>query len=430
MNINLILFLLILLSKIDTNDSLEEAITIKFELIDNNIYKIENENEVSFNYSDNKTFNTKKFLISTYLNDSILNCSILNCTLFNINEEIKGNEINYFNIKYIEDIENEQLCAYADFFYEDIKFSIVNITYNKLSQNNYPILSLNNLDNKLILFDSIDKNKSIIISNETNISDIKEISKEKKIILSEENLCYKNSLNDNENRIFICKLDYLLFGHEDLKKDDVYLAKQIDGKISTAYLDNMMNYNIFPLEFLDYFFTSFFSELNDGCSKNIYITNIEGKEDVKFYYITCPRKKIDIYTKRRKLSLIINKFSYRIQNLFVDSFDFLKPTDIDADSYYFNILFQEDRDNFVLGSGFLSKIMFLYHNKTSYIYSEDRINYTKDLTDDSSTDFEKWLYILTAGSFTLLLLIFTIIGCFHSRKTKSELKEMLKSNLL
>ena len=74
--------------------------------------------------------------------------------------------------------------------------------------------------------------------------------------------------------------------------------------------------------------------------------------------------------------------------------------------------------------------MFLYYNKTSYIYSGDRINYTKDLTDDSSTDFEKWLYVLTAGSFTLLLLIFTIIGCFHSKRSNSELKEMLKSNIL
>ena len=263
-----------------------------------------------------------------------------------------------------------------------------------------------------------------------NISNIKEIPEEKKMILSEENLCYKNFSNINGNRKFICKLDYLLFGHEDLKKDDVYLAKQIDEKISTAYLDNLISYNIFPYEFLDYFFTSFFSELNDGCSKNVYKTNIEGKENVEFHYITCPKNKIDIYTKRRKLSLIINKFSYRIQNLFVDSFDFLKESERDTDTYYFNILFQKDRDNFVLGFGFISQIMFLYYNKTSYIYSGDRINYTKDLTDDSSTDFEKWLYVLTAGSFTLLLLIFTIIGCFHSKRSNSELKEMLKSNIL
>ena len=418
MNINLIIFLLILfLSKIDSNDSSNSTVTIKFDLINNKISRIKN--DVSFNYN-NKSYTIEEFLTSTYLNESILNCS-----LFNITERTKENEINYFNIKY-RYIEDKQVLN-ADIFDENIPFKLVNIYYNELSLKNYSILSINNFKNELILFDN--NNKSIIISNEMNISNIK-IPEEKKMILSEENLCYKNFSNINGNRKFICKLDYLLFGHEDLKKDDVYLAKQIDEKISTAYLDNLISYNIFPYEFLDYFFTSFFSELNDGCSKNVYKTNIEGKENVEFHYITCPKNKIDIYTKRRKLSLIINKFSYRIQNLFVDSFDFLKESERDTDTYYFNILFQKDRDNFVLGFGFISQIMFLYYNKTSYIYSGDRINYTKDLTDDSSTDFEKWLYVLTAGSFTLLLLIFTIIGCFHSKRSNSELKEMLKSNIL
>ena len=413
MNINLIIFLLILfLSKIDSNDSSNSTVTIKFDLINNKISRIKN--NVSFNYN-NKSYTIEEFLISTYLNESILNCS-----LFNITERTKENEINYFNIKY-RYIEDKQVLN-ANIFNGNIPFKLVNIYYNELSLKNYSILSINNFKNELILFDN--NNKSIIISN------IKEIPEEKKMILSEENLCYKNFSNINGNRKFICKLDYLLFGHEDLKKDDVYLAKQIDEKISTAYLDNLISYNIFPYEFLDYFFTSFFSELNDGCSKNVYKTNIEGKENVEFHYITCPKNKIDIYTKRRKLSLIINKFSYRIQNLFVDSFDFLKTSERDTDTYYFNILFQKDRDNFVLGFGFISQIMFLYYNKTSYIYSGDRINYTKDLTDDSSTDFEKWLYVLTAGSFTLLLLIFTIIGCFHSKRSNSELKEMLKSNIL
>ena len=418
MNINLIIFLLILfLSKIDSNDSSNSTVTIIFDLINNKISRIKN--NVSFNYN-NKSYTIEEFLISTYLNESILNCS-----LFNITERTKENEINYFNIKY-RYIEDKQTLN-ADIFNENIPFKLVNIYYNELSLKNYSILSINNFKNELILFDN--NNKSIIISNEMNISNIK-IPEEKKMILSEENLCYKNFSNINGNRKFICKLDYLLFGHEDLKKDDVYLAKQIDEKISTAYLDNLISYNIFPYEFLDYFFTSFFSELNDGCSKNVYKTNIEGKENVELHYITCPKNKIDIYTKRRKLSLIINKFSYRIQNLFVDSFDFLKESERDTDTYYFNILFQKDRDNFVLGFGFISQIMFLYYNKTSYIYSGDRINYTKDLTDDSSTDFEKWLYVLTAGSFTLLLLIFTIIGCFHSKRSNSELKEMLKSNIL
>ena len=415
MNVNLIFFLLIIfLVKTNNNDSISTEKIIKFEL-SNNITKIKE--KISFDY-DNNTINITEFIISTYMNDSLLNIS-----LFNITEEIKGDAINYFNIKYQERIEDEPL--YAEIFNENISFKLVNISYNLLTQSNYSILAMNNFNDKLIFFDYVHKN--IIIND--NFSNIIDLPEEAKNILSEENLCFNNSINEKEeNRKFICKLDYILFGHEDLPKDDVYLAKQIDVKLSTAYLDNMISYSIFPYEYLDYFFTSFFSELNDGCNKNSYKTNVEGKQDVLFYYITCPKKKIDIYTKRRKLSIIINKFSYRIENLFVDSFDFLN-TDPDADTYYFNILFEKDRTNFALGFGFLSKIMFLNYNHSTYIYSKERIDYTEDLTDDSSEDFEKWLYILTACSFSFLLLIFTIIGCFNSKRTNSELKEMLKAHI-
>jgi len=414
MNVNLIFFLLIIfLVKTNNNDSISTEKIIKFEL-SNNITKIKE--KISFDY-DNNTINITEFIISTYMNDSLLNIS-----LFNISEEIKGVDINYFNIKYKERIEDEPL--FAEILNENISFKLVNVSYNLLTQSNYSILAMNNFNDKLIFFDYVHKN--IIISD--NFSNINSLPEEAKDILSKENLCYNKSIAEEENRKFICKLDYILFGHEDLPKDDVYLAKQIDVGLSTAYLDNMISYSIFPYEYLDYFFTSFFSELNDGCSQNSYKTDAEGKPDVLFYYITCPKKKIDIYTKRRKLSIIINKFSYRIENLFVDSFDFLN-TDPDADSYYFNILFQKDRSSFALGFGFLSKMMFLNYNHSTYIYSKERIDYTEDLTDDSSEDFEKWLYILTACSFTFVLLIFTIIGCFNSKRTNSELKEMLKSNI-
>ena len=414
MNVNLIFFLLIIfLVKTNNNDSISTEKIIKFEL-SNNITKIKE--KISFDY-DNNTINITEFIISTYMNDSLLNIS-----LFNISEEIKGVDINYFNIKYKERIEDEPL--FAEILNENISFKLVNVSYNLLTQSNYSILAMNNFNDKLIFFDYVHKN--IIISD--NFSNINSLPEEAKDILSKENLCYNKSIAEEENRKFICKLDYILFGHEDLPKDDVYLAKQIDVGLSIAYLDNMISYSIFPYEYLDYFFTSFFSELNDGCSQNSYKTDAEGKPDVLFYYITCPKKKIDIYTKRRKLSIIINKFSYRIENLFVDSFDFLN-TDPDADSYYFNILFQKDRSSFALGFGFLSKMMFLNYNHSTFIYSKERIDYTEDLTDDSSEDFEKWLYILTACSFTFVLLIFTIIGCFNSKRTNSELKEMLKSNI-
>ena len=414
MNVNLIFFLLIIfLVKTNNNDSISTEKIIKFEL-SNNITKIKE--KISFDY-DNNTINITEFIISTYMNDSLLNIS-----LFNISEEIKGVAINYFNIKYKERIEDEPL--FAEIFNENISFKLVNVSYNLLTQSNYSILAMNNFNDKLIFFDYVHKN--IIIND--NFSNINSLPEEAKDILSKENLCYNKSIDVEENRKFICKLDYILFGHEDLPKDDVYLAKQIDVGLSTAYLDNMISYSIFPYEYLDYFFTSFFSELNDGCTQNSYKTDVEGKQDILFYYITCPKKKIDIYTKRRKLSIIINKFSYRIENLFVDSFDFLN-TDPDADSYYFNILFQKDRSSFALGFGFLSKMMFLNYNHSTFIYSKERIDYTEDLTDDSSEDFEKWLYILTACSFTFVLLIFTIIGCFNSKRINSELKEMLKSNI-
>ena len=416
MNVNLIFFLLmIFLAKIKNNDATGIKNITRFEL-SNNITKI-NEG-ISF-FFDNKTVEINEFFISTYMNDSILNCS-----LFNINKEIKGDSKNYFNIKYQEDNDNEQLCT--EIFNENISFKLVNISYNLLRQSNYSILSMNNFKDKLILFDYI--NKNLIINY--NFSNINDIAEEAKNILKKENLCFNKSTNEEEKeRKFICKLDYILFGHEDLPKDDVYLAKQIEEGLSTAYLDNMISYSIFPYEYLDYFFSSFFSELNDGCTKNSYSTDVEGKQGVMFYYITCPKKKIDIYTKRRKLSIIINKFSYRIENLFVDSFDFLKNSDLDSDIYYFNILFEKGRTNFVLGFGFISKIMFLNYNQSTYIYSNERIDYTEDLTDDSSDDFEKWLYILTTCSFSFLLLIFTTIGCINSKKTNSELKEMLKSNI-
>ena len=415
MNVNLIFFLLIIfLAKINNNDDTGIENIIKFEL-SNNKTKIKKQSSFTF---DNKTINISEFLISTYINDSILNCS-----LFNIIEEIKGDSINYFNIRYKEDNDNKRL--YTELFNENITFKLVNISYNLLSQTNYSILSMNNFNDKLIFFDYIHKNLII----DYNFSNINDIAEEAKNILKKENLCFNESINNEDKRKFICKLDYILLGHGDLPKDDVYLAKQIDEGLSTAYLDNMISYSIFPYEYLDYFFTSFFSELNDGCKKNSYKTDVEGKQGVMFYYITCPRKKIDIYTKRRKLSIIINKFSYRIENLFVDSFDFLSNSDTDTDIYYFNILFQKDRTNFVLGFGFISKIMFLNYNHSTYIYSNERIDYTEDLTDDSSEYFEKWLYILTACSFFFLLLIFTIIGCFHLKRTKSELKEMLKSHI-
>ena len=422
MNIILIYFLLIIfLSNIYNSISQTSDKIISFELNNNNISIIKGNFE--FYINEKEKINISEILLSSYMNDSIFNSS-----LFNVKDEILiGDDINYMYVKYQEIITQKIMNISTTILEENINFKFVNVTYNKLGSNNFSILSLNNIDDKLILYNYIDKR--LIIENYTNFLSNNEIKEEEKKVLQDENLCHNKTLILDENKKFVCKLDFILLGHEDLPKDDVYLAKQIDDKYSVAYFDNMLSYSIFPYEYLEYFFTSFFSELNDGCTKQIYETDVEGKEKVNYYYITCPKKKIDIYTKRRKLSLIMNKFSYPIENLFVDSFDFLNIDEINTDNYYFNILFEQDRTNFVLGFGFLSKMMFLNYNHSAYIYSKDRINYTEDLTDNSSENFEKWLYILTACSFTLVLLIFTIVGCFHSRKIKSELNQMLSANI-
>ena len=422
MNVILIYFLLIIfLSNIYNSISQTNDKIISFELNNNNISIIKGNFE--FYINEKEKLNISEILLSSYMNDSIFNSS-----LFNVKDEISiGDDINYMYVKYQEIITQKIMNISTTILEENINFKYVNVTYNKLGSNNFSILSLNNIDDKLILYNYIDKR--LIIENYTNFLSNNEIKEEEKKVLQDENLCHNKTLILDENKKFVCKLDFILLRHEDLPKDDVYLAKQIDDKYSVAYFDNMLSYSIFPYEYLEYFFTSFFSELNDGCTKQIYETDVEGKEKVNYYYITCPKKKIDIYTKRRKLSLIMNKFSYPIENLFVDSFDFLNIDEINTDNYYFNILFEQDRTNFVLGFGFLSKMMFLNYNHSTYIYSKDRINYTEDLTDNSSENFEKWLYILTACSFTLVLLIFTIVGCFHSRKIKSELNQMLSANI-
>lgn len=362
-------------------------------------------------------YNNMNITLSTNMSDSIKNYLSLEINCSNANE-VKL--INYYYLKYNElefnecndtKINNNSFICENEFLNGQC-FQIVNFTKSLLNYEIDYILSLNTFLDSLILLDYI--NKSLIIENSTEI--------ENNHLISKENLCYNNSLKNVKNKKFICKLDYILFGHEDLKKDDVYLAKEIKEKYSIALLDNLLNYSIFPDEYLDYFFTSFFSELNDGCKINEYRS--EDYEKI-LYYITCPKKKIEIYTKRRKLNVIINKFSYRITDLFNDDLDFLHKIEND-DKYYFNIVFEKDRHNFTLGKGFFLNKTIAIYNESTYIFSYDRNNYTEDLTDINSDQFEKWLYILTTFSFTFLLLIFTTLGCIHSRKVNKELKEMLK----
>ena len=354
---------------------------------------------------DNSTRNND-IIISTFMNESLISQKI-NCS--------KEVLIEYLYFQYFKCVE-----------YKNISYRCINhfnkecfteVKYNNTQNfNKYAFISISSLKNKnnLIILDYITKTLTVS-SNETNqtISD--------KNLINQENLCYNGSIKNEKRIMFACKLDYILFGHQDLHKDDVYLAKEIKEHNPIAHFDNLLNYSIFPEGYLDYFYSSFFSELNDRCEKNE--INIK-KFKNKMFYIRCPKKKIKIYTIKRKLSVIINKFSYEIVNLFSDSYDFLDNKD--NDNYYFNILFEQNGKEFILGKGFfVNKTIAIFDGKT-YIYSSNRSNYTEDLTDINSEDFEKWLYILTTSSFTFLLLIFTVIGCIHSRKVNKELKEMLK----
>ena len=371
-------------------------------------------NIISFRfYKENNTLKNDFYniSISTFMNESILNYHAFE------NLTKKGSK-NYFYIKYDESNSYEYLnTTNNDTLIEKLdglSFKLVNITNSILNYKISYILSLNDISYSLIIIDYI--NSSLIIDNDISLY---------KKFLDNKNICYNNNntLEDDKNKKFICKLDYLLFGHEDLKEDDVYLAKEIKEDNSIAYLDNYLSYSIFPEEYLDYFLTSFFSELNDECEKK----EIELKDNNDyniFYYIICPKKKIEIYTKRRKLSVIINKISYKIIDLFGDSLDFLNQTNND-DNYYFNIIFEKNRKNFILGIGFFKNKIIGYYDNLTYIYASDRTNYTLYLTDINSEQFEIWLYTLTSFSFAFLLLIFTIIGCVHTRKVNKELSEML-----
>ena len=289
MNVFLIYFLLIILiSQIFDNNAEFKDRILTFDLNYKNISIVKG-NIQFYHHKDPSSLpreiDVVEMLLSTYMEDSIFNYSMAH-----IHDEGFGPDINYHYIKYKE-MENKEQNNIS-LFDEDVYFKFVNITNNTLNPNISSILSLNNIDDKLILLNNIDKR--LIIVNDTNFTNNNDITEEEKNVLKNENLCHNNSLIINNNKKFICKLDFILLGHEDLPKDDVYLAKSIEDSYSIAYFDNMLSYSIFPYAYLDYFYTSFFSELNDGCTKKTYQRDLEGKENTTFYYITCPKKKIDI----------------------------------------------------------------------------------------------------------------------------------------
>ena len=218
---------------------------------------------------------------------------------------------------------------------------------------------------------------------------------------------------------FSCKIDYLLFGMEG-EKDDPYLAKEISKeKTVMAYFDNLSSYTIFPYEYLNYFLSSFFSKYNDECEEYPI-------ESTDLSYIACSRKKIEIFSYNRNMSVIINYFSFPLKNVLNDSLRILEGGS-STDLIYLNILFNKSADYFIFGTNFFmgKKIGFNFLDNHTYIYSSEFIDFTSDFSGENSSLFELLLYILTFGLFAAILIMSGILNLLHDRKINKELKNIL-----
>ena len=161
MNVILIYFLLIIfLSNIYNSISQTNDKIISFELNNNNISIIKG--NIEFYINGKEKINISEILLSSYMNESIFNSSFINVK----DEILIGDDINYMYVKYQEIITQKIMNISTTILEENINFKFVNVTYNKLGSNNFSILSLNNIDDKLILYNYIDKR--LIIENYTN----------------------------------------------------------------------------------------------------------------------------------------------------------------------------------------------------------------------------------------------------------------------
>ena len=289
-------------------------------------------------------------------------------------------------------------------------YQITEITKNNSVLDYTSILSLSSLENtSMVILDYIDKNIKII--EDSSISEDKEILNK-----SIENMIKCEPTGEK----FSCKINYILFGMEG-EKDDPYLAKEIpEEENSIAYFDNLSTYSIFPYDYLNYFLTSFFSKYNDECKEN----NIPG---TTLYYVTCSRKKIEIFSYARNMSVIINNHSFPLKNLFDDFFKILKSSS--PELIYFNILFNKSSTDFILGTNFFigKQIGYNFLDHSTYLYSKDCIDFTSNFSDGNNSTFTFFLYSLTIGLFSCLLILSGIMNWLHTRQVNKELENILKS---
>ena len=253
------------------------------------------------------------------------------------------------------------------------------------------------------------------------------INKKLKII---ENKTYENNIENfnhslktmtkcEQGSIFSCKINYILFGMEG-EKDDPFLAKKIEDEDAVAYFDNLSSYSIFPYEYLNYFLTSFFSKYNDECEEN----EIKG---TTLYYVTCSRKKIEIFSYARNISIIINNVAFPLKYLFNDTFKLLEKTSHEL--IYFNILFNKSSIDFIFGSHFFvgKQIGYNFMDNSTYIYSEEFNNFTSNFSGENSSTFQFLLYALTSGVFSCFLILSAMMNWLHTRQVNKELEKMIKS---
>lgn len=372
-------------------------------IFQNNISQIKN---LTINWESHDT------LISTNLSNSILILPIKNtseeeiCTSGTSKLQIANSQFNF------------QSCGPNNYNFSqgEVKIShdfyqVFNITKSNCIIDYTSILSLPSFQKEnvaMVIMDYIDNNLKII---ENSTLDINET-------IFNESLKHMVKCNPTGSA-FSCKIKYILFGMEG-EKDDPFLAKKIEDDDAVAYFDNLSSYTIFPYEYLNYFLTSFFSKFNDDCEEN----EIEGSD---LYYVTCSRKKIEIYSYARNMSVLINYISFPLKNLFDDSFQLLKKSS--PDKIYFNIIFNKSSIDFIFGSHFFmgKQIGFNFLDNSTYIYSKEFIDFTSNFSGENSSTFEYLLYILTFGLFFCLLVLSAMMNWLHTRQVNKELANMLKN---
>ena len=368
-------------------------------IFQNNISQIKN---LTINWESHDT------LISTNLSNSILILPIKNtseeeiCTSGTSKLQIANSQFNF------------QSCGPNNYNFSqgEVKIShdfyqVFNITKSNCIIDYTSILSLPSFQKEnvaMVIMDYIDNNLKIIENSSLDINET----------IFNESLKHMVKCNPTGSA-FSCKIKYILFGMEG-EKDDPFLAKKIEDDDAVAYFDNLSSYTIFPYEYLNYFLTTFFSKYKDECEEYFI-------EKANLFYIACSRKKVEIFSYARNMSVLINYHSFPLKNLLNDSLRILGGS-TSTELIYLTILFNKSADYFIFGTNFFmgKKIGYNFKDNSTYIYSDEFIDFTYDFSGENSSTFQVLLYSLTFGLFAALLIMSGILTLLHDRKINKELK--------